>query len=132
MPPAPHHKEAARRGFSERLRNSLELGGRSTRPGALAAEFNVYYGGPPLHVHSCRKWLQGDAIPTQEKLVVLAHMLGVTAEWLRYGDETRLLQADAPSAFTRPELALLADWRRLTDRDRQVVRRLVSLLLRTP
>lgn len=130
MAVSPHHKEAARHAFSGRLSDSLKKSGRSTSPTYLVTEFNAHFGGPKVHVHTCRKWLQGDAIPTQEKLVVLAHMMGVSPDWLRYGHETRIMEQDPPSAFSRPELALLADFRRLSERDQRVVRDLVSLMMR--
>lgn len=34
---------------------------------------------------SPRRWLNGDALPAQDKLRVLAEWLGVGAEWLRFG-----------------------------------------------
>lgn len=88
--PTPFHKLQARQAFAQRLAQALHQGGRSASPSALAVEFNARFKGPRVHLSSCRKWLTGEAIPTQEKLVVLASMLGVTADWLRYGDETRV------------------------------------------
>lgn len=131
MAVSPHHKEAARQAFSDRLGESLKKSGRSTSPTHLVTEFNAHFGGPKVHVHTCRKWLHGEAIPTQEKLVVLSHMVGVSPDWLRYGQETRMMEQDPPSAFSRPELALLADFRRLNERDKRVVRDLVGLMMRS-
>ena len=82
MAVSPHHKEAARHAFSGRLSDSLKKSGRSTSPTYLVTEFNAHFGGPKVHVHTCRKWLQGEAIPTQEKLVVLAHVDDIAIDGL--------------------------------------------------
>ena len=133
MPPsAVHQKLTERQAFAERLQRSLRDSGRSTSPNALAQEFNVRFGGARVHASSCRKWLQGEAIPTQEKLVVLSHMLGVTADWLRYGESTRIMDLDVPTPYSKPELALLADFGRLPARDQDIVRQLIRQMLTHP
>lgn len=73
--------------FSERLRTALAAAKfHPTSPTQLSRAFNVIYGGKPISVHGARKWLVGEAIPTQEKLRDLAAMLGVSRHWLRFGD----------------------------------------------
>jgi len=37
-------------------------------------------------LHAARKWLQGESIPTQEKLRALPTWLDVPADWLRFGN----------------------------------------------
>ncbi len=130
--PAPFHKQEARQSFAQRLSDALQKSGRSTSPSALAVEFNARFSGPQVHLSSCRKWLMGDAIPTQEKLVVLAQMLGVTADWLRFGVAARAMEQESPTAFDKQELALLADFARLPLRDQQLVKQLVGVMLRIP
>ena len=44
------------------------------------------FNGHPVTVHAARKWLQGESIPTQEKLRALAAWLDVPADWLRFGN----------------------------------------------
>ena len=130
--PTPFHKQQARLGFADRLSATLRQTGRSTSASALVVEFNARFSGPRVHLSSCRKWLTGEAIPTQEKLVVLASMLGVTADWLRFGDATRAMEQQTPTAFDKQELALLSDFARLPQRDQQLVRQMVGVMLRTP
>ena len=125
-------KQAERKEFATRLQRSLQDSGRSTSPQTLAQEFNVRFGGARVHASSCRKWLLGEAIPTQEKLVVLAHMLGVTADWLRYGESTRVMDMAVPTPFSKPELALLADFSLLRARDQDIVRQLIRQMLTQP
>lgn len=72
--------------FSERLEQALRNSDYSPNsPTQLAREFNLRFGGHPVTVHAARKWLQGESIPTQEKLRALAQWLEVPAEWLRFG-----------------------------------------------
>ena len=87
-------------------------------------------------MHTCRKWLVGEAIPTQEKLVVLALMLGVTSDWLRYGDvalraRTQHVASVAALPYNRAELALIADFKQLASRDQALVQLLVGAMLKS-
>lgn len=75
-----------REAFSRRLKEALKrMGDDGTSPTRLAREFNRRYPGTPITLHAARKWLNGDALPAQDKLRVLAEWLGVGAEWLRFG-----------------------------------------------
>lgn len=77
-----------REAFARRLREALSrIGDDGGSPTRLAREFNRRYPGPPVTLHAARKWLNGEALPAQDKLRVLAAWLGVAAEWLRYGDQ---------------------------------------------
>src|SRR4051794_21105690 len=85
-----------REGFSERLQQALRNADYSMdSPTQLAREFNIRFEGRPITVHAARKWLVGEAIPTQEKLRTLAHWLGVPAEWLRFGGSDMQMSGDA-------------------------------------
>ncbi len=76
-----------RESFSRRLVEALgRLGDDGSSPTRLAREFNRRYPGKPITLHAARKWLQGEAMPAQDKLRILAEWLGVAAEWLRYGE----------------------------------------------
>ena len=87
-------------------------------------------------MHTCRKWLVGGAIPTQEKLVVLALMLGVTSDGLRYGDVAQRVQAPhvagvAAQPYNRAELALIADFKQLTNRNQALEQLLAGAMLKS-
>ena len=120
---APFQKQQARQEFTKRLLDLLRQSERKATAAALTTEFNARFNGPRVHLSSCRKWLTGEAIPTQEKLVV-ASMLGVTAYWLRHGEATRVLERETPTAFDKQETALLSDVSRLSQRDQKLVRQL--------
>ena len=82
------NKILEKRAFSERLKQQLALRHWPIgSPTWLAREFNMHYQGQSVSVQTANNWLSGDAIPSQEKLRVLAVWLEVSAEWLRFGAE---------------------------------------------
>ena len=117
--------------FAQRLADTLLHTGRSVSPTQLAVEFNRHIQGPKIHMHSCRKWLNGESIPTQEKLVVLARMLGVSPDWLRFGPSSQVAREPNLNAYVADpaDLSLLASIQQLGPRDKRVVQRLIHLLL---
>lgn len=72
--------------FSKRLELALR---RSPDPihGAtdLALQFNLRYQGESVSAQTTHKWLNGRAIPMNDKLAVLALWLNVELHWLHYG-----------------------------------------------
>jgi transcriptional regulator with XRE-family HTH domain len=122
-----------REDFSGRLQQSLRNASYSPEsPTQLAREFNVRFSGRPITVHAARKWLVGEAIPTQDKLRTLALWLGVTAEWLRFGGaETQNATAsEHNSRFDTDDIRLIADLQRLDDQYRVVAREIIRMLVR--
>lgn len=116
--------------FSKRLQEALKGADYpNDSPTQLAREFNVRSGGSPITVHAARKWLVGEAIPTQEKLRALAQWLGVTAEWLRFGGE----HGEQPSGgagphFESADVKLLADLQKLDDHHQLIAREFLRML----
>lgn len=75
-----------REAFARRLKEALgRVGDDGGSPTRLAREFNRRTPGVPVTLHAARKWLNGEALPAQDKLRVLAEWLAVTPEWLRFG-----------------------------------------------
>lgn len=72
--------------FTARLQKRLREKGKTLSPTALTREFNLRWRGSPISVNATRKWLNGDAVPTLDKLSVLANLLDVSVDWLRWGD----------------------------------------------
>ena len=73
--------------FSQRLRKAIEDAGYTVRPIVLEREFNTRYWGRSVTVQAVRRWLRGEAIPSQEKLQVLAEWLKVEPHALRFGEQ---------------------------------------------
>jgi transcriptional regulator with XRE-family HTH domain len=118
--------------FSTRLRALLLAVSDSDRPLVLAREFNRRFAGAPVTVYAARKWLLGEAIPTQSKLRALARWLGVSPEWLRYGEfdaADRAPRARAPR-LQGEDLGVLADLHKLGEHERRLARDFVRLLAR--
>ena len=125
-----------RKYFSDRLQQALKNADYSPdSPTQLAREFNVRFSGNPVTVHAARKWIVGEAIPTQEKLRALASWLAVPAEWLRFGGEsgTDDLTGQNKSPIERyasEDLKLIADLQRLDEKHRIIAREIVRILVR--
>lgn len=123
-----------REGFSERLQHALRNANYSPdSPTQLAREFNIRFEGRPITVHAARKWLVGEAIPTQEKLRTLAQWLGVPAEWLRFGGTDLHSAAESPNGASRFESAdvkLIADLQRLDEHYQSIAREMLRMLVR--
>lgn len=46
---------------------------------------NICADQPPVTTLAARKWLMGEAMPTQDRIQLLAEWLNVSASWLRFG-----------------------------------------------
>lgn len=79
--------ENAKLQFAERLRDAMTAAGYEAKPAVLEREFNTRYWGKPMTLHGVRRWLRGETLPSQEKLLVLAEWLGVPPQQLRFGSE---------------------------------------------
>lgn len=130
-----------REAFSGRLKSSLRRARHAPdSPTVLARHFNEIYPGLPITVHAARKWLVAQAIPTQDKLRVLASWLDVPADWLRFGTviepspistQTHTTEVVALLArMTRDEVSLVEDLHVLEHDERHIVREMVLLFLK--
>ncbi len=74
--------------FSDRLRAAMVAAGHEPRPAVLEKLFNSRYWGRSVTFQAVSRWLNGGSIPAQEKLVILADLLAVDPQALRYGEES--------------------------------------------
>ncbi|NNG24908.1 hypothetical protein [Telluria aromaticivorans] len=123
-----------RESFSERLQQALKNAHYSPdSPTRLAREFNIRFEGRPITVHAARKWLVGEAIPTQEKLRMIAQWLGVPADWLRFGGAENVAagsEGGGGARFESADVKLIADLQRLDEHHRQLAREFIRMLVR--
>ena len=101
---------------------------------------------PQLSVtpQSVRKWLFAEAYPTQDKIMMLSDWLGVSAQWLRFGEGekftvNKLAQLTASHQVPANLLLLSAEYEcliplvdklaKLSAKDLRVVEGLVEILL---
>lgn len=73
--------------FAQRLTDAMTRAGYALRPVVLEREFNTRYWGRSVTLQAVRRWLRGEAIPSQEKLQVLADWLKVEPQVLRFGEQ---------------------------------------------
>ena len=115
-------------GFSKRLRQSLKHKQLPTDAAHLATAFNMRSPDTPVSVEDTALWLDGGAIPTQIRILVLAAWLGVADTWLRFGidtgNETRIRAYGAED--------LLRAYRKLSNIHRQAISEIITALIPTP
>jgi transcriptional regulator with XRE-family HTH domain len=79
--------EDAKAQFAQRLREAMAALGYDPKPAVLEREFNLRYWGKAMTLHGVRRWLRGETLPSQDKLLVLAEWLQVPPQQLRFGAE---------------------------------------------
>ena len=106
--------------FSKRLIWALEVLGVRPSPTIVQREYNSRSNQPPVTTHAARKWLMGEAIPTQDRIQVLAEWLNVSASWLRFGEEG-IDGNKKTKDMTAQEWRLVEGFRLLKDKQRAAV-----------
>ncbi len=117
--------------FSERLQQALRNAEYSPNsPTQLAREFNVRFAGHPVTVHAARKWLQGESIPTQEKLRALASWLDVPADWLRFGNVVEQRSKGQAAALSPTDTKIIGMLEQLDEHHKAIALEFLRTLLR--
>lgn len=117
--------------FSSRLQKALKDAGYSAYgPTELAHQFNIRFAGHPISVHAARKWLMGDAIPTQDKIRVLSDWLMVPTEWLRFGGNCTNGDSASTEKIDHTYSRLIADIQKLDAYNRKLVFEFIRLMTR--
>lgn len=75
----------SRREFGDRLRHAMIAAGYEAKDAVLVREFSARYSGKPVTLQGVRRWIQGETIPAEDKLVTLALWLKVEPHVLRWG-----------------------------------------------
>src|SRR5512133_2527977 len=135
------YKKNERQGFSRRLGSRLQHKAMPVSATALAREFNLRWRGANITVNAVRRWLVGEAIPAKDKLGVLADLLDVSEDWLRWGsNDIDMPAGDAPdhrvenmatAAYNLPKDArsLMQDIMLLNTKDREYLHALRGVML---
>ena len=116
--------------FSTRLKVAMASAHVDVRPSVLAREFNRRARGMEVTSHAARKWLVGEAVPTQQRLLILADWLDVRVAWLRFGTREAGQPADIlpPEIASDEQLLLLREISCLSEQAQALVRDLVDSL----
>lgn len=115
--------------FSLRLKKALQDCKHPISPTYLSNEFNHRYDGQPISVQSANNWLLGKAIPNQDKLSILSIWLNVSAQWLRFGEETDTKVAEQIVSLSLGEqinFEYFTKYKRLTLNQKQVIQNLID------
>lgn len=75
--------------FAQRLQAAMRAAGLEPRPAVLLNLFNTHYWGRSVTFQAVSRWLRGEAIPGQDKLITLAEALKIEPEVLRFGEAVR-------------------------------------------
>lgn len=122
-----------RSNFADRLQSALIAAKEPTGATAFARAYNLRAKGASVTAHAGRKWLKGEAIPTHEKIQIMAKWLNVHASWLRFGDAQNgayRTVSNGTETFSTNDLVLINDIVALPEFAQAVVRDLVDSLLR--
>jgi len=118
--------------FAHRLKQALGACAVRSSPTLVANEFNLRYWGRSITTHTARNWLLGKAIPTQDKLRVLADWLQVSPDELRFGRSGgAVMAAEAstdPATLNMADRAMLSRYLGLDVNDRKTAREVVTAL----
>lgn len=120
--------------FGKRLTGLLNDAGIGiVSPTSIAREFNWRYPEKPVSAQAVRKWINGEAIPSGDKIRILATWLKVSPHWLHYGEHQKNLGVlkveQAQSVYGDEEtVMLLRDFQRLTHGQKNMVCEIVRAL----
>jgi len=121
-------KDDNRQAFSGRLVREFERIGLSiASPTNIADEFQMHCHPHKVSAQTIRKWIQGDAYPTQDKLAGLAAWLGVAPQWLRYGEGARKVAAGSKQAT--PDETVLRFDRKIASAELTEMKQIIELLI---
>lgn len=127
-----------KRAFGKRLREVIREVHEGVRgPTQIAREFNLRYHGDPVTSQAVRKWLNGESLPSQEKMRTLAGWLNVSPQWLRFGEDERTGEVHALNQVVpRYENAvnveaLSRNFSRLNEYHKRVVVEIIHALLKS-
>lgn len=121
----------AREEFSKRLRKAFQDKGFGIEsPTRLAETFSDNYDGRRVSQQAVRKWLNGEAIPSHDKIKALAAWLEVSPHWLHYGEGGGAGHAVQQPAYRNPlpDQELLRRYRKLNSRQQQAVAEIITAL----
>ncbi len=123
--------DLAKSEFKDRLAAALKDAGVTQSASVVAREYNLRADGPAVTIHAVRKWLLGESLPAQMRLVVLANWLQVSPQWLRFGDGANdRTRETTHSGIPHDQVILLSDFRRLDERSQAVIKDMVALMLK--
>jgi transcriptional regulator with XRE-family HTH domain len=116
--------------FAARLRAALEAKGIEASAAVVEKRFNSRYDGAAVTAQAVSGWLNGKSIPKQDKLRVLAALVGVEPHELQFGGGHRVGDAAAewPQALGPQDRLMMDAYFSLPAAQRELVRELILVL----
>ena len=116
--------------FSARLRAALKDAHIEASASVIEKRFNARYDGPSVTAQAISGWLNGKAIPKQDKVRVLAAIVGMEPHELQFGGKARVGEGKAQwaEAMGRQERAMVDAYLSLPAPQRKLVRELIMAL----
>ena len=120
----------AKKQFAARLKKAMEAVGLEPIPSVLEREFNQRYMGTDMTLHGVRRWLEGEVIPTPDKLDVLQKWLKEDFAPFRPIRSSTKLQIREPAGEWRArvpahELEIVETFLALPTQQKKIVREVI-------
>jgi hypothetical protein len=118
--------------FAARLRVALEARGIEASAAVLEKRFNSRYSGAAVTAQAISGWLNGKSMPKQDKLRVLAALVGMEPHELQFGGRHRVGDgaADWSQVLAAHDRMMVDAYLSLPTSQRKLVRDLVASLAR--
>jgi hypothetical protein len=115
--------------FAARLRGALDAKGIEASAAVIEKRFNSRYSGAAVTAQAISGWLNGKSIPKQDKLRVLAALVGMEPHELQYGGKPRVGEGKSVwESMLATDRAMVDAFLSLPSPQRKVVRDLVAML----
>mgnify|MGYP001742837240 CR=1 FL=1 len=113
--------------FSLRLKTALEVASlEKFKVSDIEREFNLRYASGTVTPQAIYKWLNGQSIPSLDKIQVLADWLNVSAKWLKTGIEDEII--DPRSLIDKQGMD---SFLKLSHEHKQLILNLMQTLIKT-
>lgn len=78
--------DSVKKDFSSRLHSACDSAGVRRRGRSVDIQKELKTKGVSVSTTAIGKWLNSEAVPDLQNVIILAHWLGVSPAWLQYGD----------------------------------------------
>src|SRR6218665_3911506 len=114
--------------FARRLRQALDARGIEASAAVIEKRFNSRYDGAAVTAQAISGWLNGKSLPRQDKLRVLAAMVGMEPHELQFGGKAAVGEAklDWSQSLGTPDRTMVDAYLSLPTTQRKLVRDLVA------
>lgn len=116
--------------FAARLRAALEAKGIEASAAVIEKRFNSRYGGAAVTAQAISGWLNGKSMPKQDKIRVLATIVGMEPHELQFGGKARVGEGRAhwPEAISATDRLAFDAFLALPTPQRKLVREVILAL----